>query len=199
MVAVIGGSELGLSTASGLVLGSNGSLGISSQGRADENVYVNAVTGNLVLQRQDEVLIGRGPDVGLIRTYNSLGLFNDDNGDNWRLGFSRKVYGLTGTANTSGSSVKRLGEDGNEVIYTWDASRSAYVSMKGSGAYDTITYNSSTQKWTWTDGDTQVKETYDNLNSGRLTQLTDLDGNTLTLTYNTAGLITTVTDRKSVV
>lgn len=194
MVAVVGGSELGLSTASGLVLGTSGRIGVANDGRSGESVYVNAVTGNLVLQRQDETLVGRGLDVDVVRTYNSLGLLNDDNGDNWRLGFSRKVYGLTGTANAVNSTVKRLGEDGNEVVYTYDTVRAAYVSSKGDGAYDTITYSSSTLKWTWTDGDTQVKETYDNVNSGRLTQIADLDGNLMTLAYNAAGLVTSVTD-----
>src|SRR6185295_6042241 len=170
MVAIVGGSDLGLATASGLVLGNRGQLGSADQGRAGEGVTVNAVTGNLVLQRQDEYLAGTGVDIGVLRTYNSLGLLNDDNGDNWRLGYSRKVYGLTGTVNTAGSTIKRLGEDGADILYTYDTTRAAYVSTKGHGAYDLLTFNSGTNRWTWTDGRTQAKEVYDNANSGRLIQ-----------------------------
>lgn len=65
MVSVITGAGLGLERGSGLVLGSRGQLGSS--------VTVNAANGNLILQNQDEILIGLGPDVILTRSYNSLG------------------------------------------------------------------------------------------------------------------------------
>src|SRR3990167_3727180 len=64
MVAIIGGAELGLGTASGQVLGWQGQWGSALQGRSNEGVTVNAVTGNLSLRRQDEYLAGRGPDIG---------------------------------------------------------------------------------------------------------------------------------------
>jgi YD repeat-containing protein len=194
MVAIVGGAELGLLTGSGSVLGGAGQVGSSPQGRSQEGVLVNAVTGNLVIQRQDEYLAGRGPDVGVLRTYNSLGLLNDDNGDNWRLGYSRKVYGLTGGSgvNTAGSTVKRLGEDGADVTYTYDATQSAYITDKGNGAHDLLTFSSSTNKWTWTEGSSQIKEVYDNAASGRLAEVLDPDGNKLTLGYNTAGLVNSI-------
>lgn len=196
MVAIVGGAELGLGLASGLVLGARGQVGSSLQGRSNEGVTVNAVTGNLVLQRQDEYVAGQGPDIGIVRTYNSLGLLNsDENGDNWRLGFSRKVYGLTGGTgvNTAGSTVTRLGEDGAESIYTYDTTRAAYITTKGPGAYDLLTFSSGTNKWTWTDGSTQGKEIYDNANGGRLIQVLDADGNTQTIGY-TGSLVTLITD-----
>jgi YD repeat-containing protein len=190
MVAIVTGQGLGLERGSGFVLGSRGSLGDASFGRYGENVTVNAATGNLTINRTDEILIGRGPDSLLGRSYNSLGALNDDNGDNWRLNAQRRIASLTGTLNTAGSTVTRTDWDGSEVVHTWDAGLSAYVSKDGSGAYDTLTF--AADVWTWTDGDSQASETYDALNGGRITATRDTDGNALTYTY-TAGQLTRVT------
>jgi YD repeat-containing protein len=190
MVAIVTGSGLGLERGSGFVLGSNGALGDASVGRLGSAVTVNAATGNLVIQNQDEVLIGQGPDSVLSRSYNSLGLLNDDNGDNWRASAQRSVVLVSGTVNTAGSTVKRIDWDGSEVIFTWDAGRSAYISRDGTGAYDIITFASNV--WTWTDGASQTVEKYDNLNGGRITSTADTDGNQLTYTY-TSGQLTRVT------
>src|SRR6266487_799000 len=194
MVAIVSGVGLGLSNGSLNVLGPQGAVGQANQGRAGEGVYVNSSTGNLVVQNRDEVVIGRGPDLGLLRTYNSQGFLNDDNGDNWRLGVYRRVYNLSGTVNISGSTVTRVAEDGSESIYTYNTALGKYVSSDGSGAFDTLAFDGATQTWTWTDGDTQVTERYDAANGGRITQVLDPDGNGLTYTYNAAGLITQVTD-----
>ncbi|TMG77245.1 MAG: hypothetical protein E6H80_01665, partial [Betaproteobacteria bacterium] len=194
MVAIVSGAGLGLANSSLNVLGPQGALGPANQGRAGERVYVNSSTGNLVVQNRDELVIGRGPDISLVRTYNSQGLLNDDNGDNWRLGVYRKVYNLTGTVSTAGSTVTRVAEDGSESVYTYNATPGIYVSSDGSGAFDTLAFDGATQTWTWTDGDTQVTERYDAANGGRITQVADPDGNALTFTYNAAGLITQVSD-----
>src|ERR1700744_5423354 len=115
MVAVITGAGLGLDRSSSFVLGSRGTFGNSSFGRYGENVTVNAATGNLMIDRTDEILIGQGLDDVLSRSYNSLGTSDDDNGDNWRLNAERLVAGLTGTVNTSGSTVTRTDGDGSET------------------------------------------------------------------------------------
>lgn len=196
MVAIVGGSELGLNANSGKLLGAGGTVGSAGQGRAKEGVVVNAVTGNLVLQHQDEFVAGTngGANLDILRTYNSLGLGTDDNGDNWRLGLSRKVYDLSGGtgANTAGSTVKRVDEDGSEVTYTYDTTKLAYISKEGGGAFDKLVYTASSQKWLWTDGTTNALEQYDGANNGRLFQLTDLDAKSVTINYSATGLVSSI-------
>src|SRR5262245_1310308 len=187
MAAIVAGSSLGILQSSAALLGAQGQLGTSIQGRAGERVYLNAATGNLVIQDQDEILVGRGPDAAFLRTYNSRGLLNDDNGDNWRLNFQRRVYGLTGTLNTAGSTITRVDADGAEALYTYSASLGKYVTTEGGGAFDTLSSSGGT--WTFTDGDTGLRETYDAANNGRLTSVIDQSGNTLAFTYNGAGLL----------
>jgi YD repeat-containing protein len=194
MVAIVTGKGTGLERSSAFVLGSQGQLGSSLQGRGGDGVFVNAASGNLVITRQDEFLIGLGPDAAISRTYNSLATVGDgDNNDNWRASVYRQVTGLSGTYGASGTTVKRIDWDGSETLYTWDANFistgvGAYVAKDGDGAYDTLVYGSS--QWTWQDGDSRIRDIYNS--SGKLTSTSDLDGNSLTYTYS-GSLITRIT------
>ena len=103
MVSIVSGNGLGFSNSSLATLGQRTAQGNAAQGRGNEQVFVNVATGNLVLQDRDDALVGRGPDEVSVRTYNSLGGFNDDNGDNWALGGCALQLQLSGTRNTAGS------------------------------------------------------------------------------------------------
>lgn len=185
MVAIFTGLGAGAERGSGNVLGAAGLLGGSSLGRSAEQVLLNAATGNLMIQQKDEMLVGLGPDASVARTYNSLGDLSDENGDNWRQSTDRRVYGLTGTVNTAGSTVKRVSADGSEITHNWDTTKSAYVAKDGSGAYDTLTWNSGTSAWTWTDGSSQLTETYGQASGSQwlITKQTDTAGNAVTFSY----------------
>ena len=184
MVAVVTGSGLGLERSSGYVLGSRGQWGSSTLGRYGENITVNAATGNLFVNRVDQILVGVGKDVAVERSYNSLATGDADNQDNWRLNSQRRIIDFV-----SGVSVTRTDWDGSNVTYEWDGS--AYVSRSGGGAYDTLTPNNSTSptSWTWTDGTTQASETYATYTESgvgtywRLGSQLDNDGNVQYLTY----------------
>src|SRR4051812_33318173 len=128
MVAIISGNGLGVFNSSLNLLGKDGPTGQATLGRLGERLYVNAGSGNLVIQQQDDYLANTGLDLALIRTYNSQGLFNDDNGDNWRLGVYRAVSGLTGTVNTVGSTITKTNNDGSTAIYTYDTALGTYRS-----------------------------------------------------------------------
>ncbi|MFV0673317.1 Ig-like domain repeat protein [Variovorax sp. tm] len=175
-------------------LGQRGVLGSSAQGRNGEQSFVNASNGNLVLQDLDDKLIGRGLDINVVRTYNSQGLLNDDNGDNWTVGaFGQRVV-LTGTVATAGSTLARTDRDGASATYTWDAARNLYVSSAGAGAFDTIGYDSTNARYTWTDGATGLVERYESTGSGRLISVTDPAGNTVSYAYNANGTLQRMVD-----
>src|ERR1044072_1247713 len=183
MVAIITGNGTGIERSSAFVLGSRGKLGSETLGRDDEGVYVNAANGNLVITRQDEFLIGLGPDLSLDRTYNSQATVSDgDNNDKWRMGVYRRINGTAGAA-----TVTRIDWDGSQTVYP-HASGNHYICRGGGGAYDTLSYTGS--QWTWTDGDTLIKDTYDS--TGKLLNTKDADTNTISYAYSGA-LISRVT------
>ena len=159
MVAIVSGNSLGLSTSSLSTLAQRGIFGNAAQGRTGEQTFVNIATGNLVLSDSDDRLMAHGGGFEAVRTYNSQGLLNDDNGDNWSAGVYRQQLTLSGTVNTAGSTVTRIARDGAVSVYEWSAAASAYVSKDGAGAYDQIKAQGS--DFVWTDGASQAQETYD--------------------------------------
>ena len=190
MVAVVAGNGLGLADTSALLLGARGVVGDAAAGRGNDRVYLNAATGNLVIQSRDEFLLGRGLDIAAHRAYNSQGVFDYGNGDNWLSGLNKRIYALTGTVNTAGSTVTRADWDGSEIVYTYNATLARYETRAGAGAHDTLTLAGST--WTWTDGDTRVTETYDNANGGRITTQRDPSSNEVKYGYNATGQLVRV-------
>ncbi|RZL02988.1 MAG: hypothetical protein EOP36_06545, partial [Rubrivivax sp.] len=198
MTAIIAGQGLGLLNTSLNLLGAQGQLGNAVQGNQGEKVYINASNGNLMVQQQDEWLVGVGPDVGVVRTYNSQNGLSDPNvNHNWRLGYSRMVYVAAGTPLTSPvngvTTVTRIAEDGSQTVYTYNAAQGKYIGHEGSGSLDTLSYNSGTQQWTWTDGATRTQEFYDGGNGGRLVRVQDASGHKLTISY-VGLLIDTIAD-----
>jgi len=192
VVAIVGGNSLGLVRASASVLGGNGQLGSAAVGRLGSGVTVNAVTGNLVIQNQDELLTGLGFDANLFRTYNSLGLMDDDNGDNWRHGGQRKVEVVT-----AGSVLRLTDWDGSRTDFTWDATfvrsdngTGAYVSKAGGGAYDWITYGSGT--WVLTDGDDLSVQTFAEAYAGRITGHRDVSNQRMGFTYDSSNRLSKI-------
>lgn len=193
MVGIVAGSALGTSLGSAAVLGARGLSGQARSGRGSDEAYVNAYTGNLVLSAQDDLLSGRGFDAAAVRTYNSQGKLNDDNGDNWSSGAYAQQLRLTGTRNTAGSTLTRIARDGAEAVYAWDATRAAYVSTAGAGAYDTLVYDTPSTNYVWTDGDTGAQERYESAATGRLLSTRDAAGNVLTYGYTPGGLLASMT------
>jgi YD repeat-containing protein len=193
MVAIVSGNTLGLNLTSKGVLGDQGVNGNPTQGQGGEQVYVNAATGNLVMQQLQDELVGAGLDVASVLTYNSMGLAGDDNGDNFSLGKVTVQLALSGTVNTAGSTLTRTAFDGSRSVYTWNATTSSYQCINGAGAFDSITYTATPSQYTWTDGSTQAKEIYDGATKRLLTR-SDANGNTLTFGYDNNGQLTSVTD-----
>ncbi|WP_261627220.1 calcium-binding protein, partial [Pseudoalteromonas holothuriae] len=165
---------------------------MSALGQNNENIFVNAATGNLVLQQRDEHVEGLGLGANLVRTYNSLGYFDGDNNDQWRLGFLKSIS-LEGTKNQAGSVVTRVTADGFAQRFNYDAAKGHYVSTSGSGAHDTLTLSSDGSATLNIDGQNQL-ERYDT--QGRLIAMLSQQGHETTITYaqGRASHITTKTD-----
>ena len=138
MAVIVSGNSLGLDLSSLAVLGQRPAFGEASQGRSGERLYVNASTGNLVLQTRDEFLAAPGDDLVSVRTYNSQGVLDDDNADNWLQGPARLQVDLGAALAGAGGTLVHIGADGSRGVYQYDASRAAYVCTDGAGAYDTI-------------------------------------------------------------
>ncbi|MDF2385032.1 RHS repeat protein, partial [Nostoc ellipsosporum NOK] len=189
MVAIFTGAGTGFERGSGSALGSSGLLGSASVGRGGEQLLLNAATGNLLISRQDEFLVGRGPDVAVSRTYNSLGDGSDDNGDNWLQSTDRKLFGFDGALNAVGSVVRRRAADGSVVTYVSDGT--AYRATNSAGIHDKVTYDGS---WHWSSEDGRIVEDYGYwVNGYVITRQTDTtSGDSLTFTYS-GDKLTTVT------
>ena len=79
MVAIVSGTGLGLLGSSLYTLGGqkHAASGTATTGRNGDQVYLNAATGNLVMQQRDEFLASAGINTALTRTYNSQGMLSD--------------------------------------------------------------------------------------------------------------------------
>jgi hypothetical protein len=159
MVAIVADNGLGLFNTSLNTVGAAGAVGQSAVGQGSHRAIVNVVNGNLVLQSQDGQLAGRGTDLFALRTYNSLGVPTDLDGDGWRWNYEQTVrFPGTPAHPAPGATVVRTDGDGHETTHTWDAARAAYVATEGSGAHDELRYDSAAAEWVWTDGTTRVTE-----------------------------------------
>ena len=200
MVAVISGNGLGLGNTLQRSLGGQGDpAALGQTGAAND---VNIATGNLILQGADEGLLFDGLPLATVRTYNSLGQLSSNG---WSYGFSRTVGGLTGTLDTTGSTITRTDDDDSSVVYTYNATLGVYQSTAQSGALDTLSWNAAASTWTWSDAADQRQETYNATgqlsaltdtatgasysfaySNGQLSQITAGDGDTLLFGYNTS-------------
>lgn len=190
MVAIVSGNSLGLGLTSLHTPGQQGLGGPAVRGRSGEAAYLNLSHGNFILQSRDEFLAGPGADFELTRTYNSRGLANDDNGDNWIVGTVRQPLVLTGAVNTAGSSIVRTARDGAAASYAFDAARGLYVTTAGEGAHDTIRFVASDAQFEWLDGSTGATERY-GLHAGNYLLLSTRDaaGTGFTYAYDAGGLL----------
>jgi len=142
---------------------------------------VNCASGDFIESTTDVSVPGRGPELNLTRTYNSLeasteGIF----GYGWTSSYDMNLVvneddSVTITAGDGSQVTAEPGDDDTYVMPSWSES--------------TLTQN---EDGTWTYVRDQT-ETYTFNSSGQLTAISDLNGYTETLSY-TSGELTTVTD-----
>ena len=143
---------------------------------------VNIVTGNYYSTDLDFILAGRGLPIQILRHYNSLDSSSGILGKGWRFGYDSILE------KASTGEVTITYPDGRRFVYTPVAGTSTYTAPKA--IFDKLTKNS--------DGTYQLKLQNKNLYSynanGKLSGITDPNGNTIAFTYNTSGELVTITE-----
>lgn len=145
---------------------------------------VNTATGEFYVPESDISIPGVGPTIGVDRTYSSVNAADDGAfGFGWTASFASRIE--VTTAGSSGNPlpavVQVVQENGSTVEFTRDyfGQYRAPLRVQATLAYDTIS-----QTWTFVRQRTQVfKYNVD----GQLTEVSDLVGNTVVLSYDTAG------------
>lgn len=181
MTQIFTGSGLGTHNSS-LGLGSYGPKGVAALGQGGESVYVNAASGNLVIQQADGFLADSGFGINLLQTYNSRGEINSC----WRFNVQSKIE-TQGKANTAGSSIIRTGEDGHRCIFRYDSTKKMYLPEEG--GTERIIFN--TDQWVYKNGNQKAMDCYNQ--AGQLVKKQDNDGHTFSFTYAN-GELSAITD-----
>ncbi|OUS27201.1 hypothetical protein A9Q99_15555 [Gammaproteobacteria bacterium 45_16_T64] len=181
MAAIIATEGLGLFNSSKQALGSAG-MGF---GGAGDQLHVNAVNGNLVVQRQDQIVVGHGVDASVVRTYNSQANFNGNDGDSSRFNFQQKVV-------QSGNQLTRWTETGSEQTFTLKSGTTDTYISDDIGVDDSITKIG--DQWVYRNPENQVSYEFNaqGANLGKLSRMVNGEG--LALTYTHTDTSVTITD-----
>ena len=214
MVAIVGSYNVGLNYSTLAALGQAGQWGTPTRPQGGQQVYVNAYSGQITVQDQEVQMAGLGPDAGVLRTYNSMGIVGSDGGapsamDTWLVGASSKrlSYRSNLPFGPGGSGVlTRSDADGSVSTYqAWDSAQNpgglhyppgTYVvtGLWDGAAQDTLALDEATNTYVWTDGRTGLRERYARPeDGGRLLASIDRDGNTLTYNYGANGRVSSIT------
>jgi YD repeat-containing protein len=183
MLTIVSGNALGVNSNS--FMPRQGDVGSNVLGKGGDRAYINGVTGNLVIQRQDELISDIGKDIGVLRTYNSLGELNDDNSDNWKIGFYRGLRNLQGTISSAGSSIEKIEADGAITVYRYDAIKQAYVNSRRLDTDDKLIFDATSGLFSWIDGKSACTESYSWSGvSGKIESSADSEGRTTQFVYS---------------
>ena len=140
---------------------------------------VNTQSGNYFYQHTDLIIPGRGSSVTLSRAYNALASYAGPLGSNW-------THNYNVILGDAGQSVSITWGDGHADYYIL----SAGVYLPPPGLYDALIMNSDGTYLLTRKDRTQ----YIFSSSGKLTSITDKNGNSIALTYGASGNLAQVTD-----
>ncbi|MEM9101487.1 MAG: LysM peptidoglycan-binding domain-containing protein [Pseudomonadota bacterium] len=178
MVAIISSEQLGLTGSQ-----TQHQYGTSSMGQAGESVTINIANGNLVIHRNDEILLGLGGATDILRVYNSQGELNYDSiqGEQawWFNTFQRLIVAEDFLM---GDRLEWISADGATILFTFNAETLTYTTTDGQGAHDVMRFNESEQRWELTFGESQHQAWFNQ--AGLLIAELDADGNTTEYFYN---------------
>ena len=158
---------------SGLLLGENPNCSTCGD-------PVNMTTGNFLYTHDDLSIPGRGLGLSLSRSHNSISTLLGPLGKGWTFN-----YGISLSFN-SDNSITVVYPDGRQVSYTRNVNGS-YSAPKG--IYDTLVKNGDGTHTVTTKNQTKLNFSSD----GKLTSITDKNGNTIGFSYS-GGVLRTVAD-----
>jgi RHS repeat-associated protein len=144
---------------------------------------VNAVNGNLWYAKGDLSIRGRGFSLDFVRSYNSLrGSELGPLGNGWTHGYNEKLI-------VNGDQTVTWNDgDGSQHSFTPKSTTGGYAPPRG--VTSRLVKNADTTFTLWhTDGSKE-----DFTSAGRLSKITDRNGNRLTLTYDGSDRLTTIAD-----
>jgi RHS repeat-associated protein len=151
---------------------------------------INTATGNFFHSFTDINIPGRSHPLALTRTYNSQNAANNSPfGYGWQFNYAISLA-VTGTSPNQVATITQ--EDGSQATFNQPATGSVWP-PSAPRFVATLTYNSGSSTWTLV---RQGQDTYTFNSSGQLTQETDLNGYSTSLSY-TSGNLTTITDPAS--
>jgi RHS repeat-associated protein len=182
------------------------SSGLQPYGQYFQNLkeYVNPATGHVTITQTDLIIPGRGLDLVFTRTYETPAVFYGyspydyedpppDMGKGWRIGFphigSKYAYLWGGT-------VYKI----NWVNDTFENHRGTHFILKknGDNTYTLTTANGIVYEFNTSGKITQIEDLDENTitfsyTEGKLTSITDTIGRTVTLSYNSKGRLSRIT------
>ncbi|MDP2905002.1 MAG: DUF6531 domain-containing protein, partial [Candidatus Omnitrophota bacterium] len=142
---------------------------------------INSVTGNMFSIIPDLTLPGKGLNFSFTRTYNSRSTDSGPLGYGWT-----HSYNVYLNQDTTKQLVSIKDEQSREFLFA-DNGDGTYVNQRGE--YSTLIKNQTNFTWTKKDG---LQYIFDSI--GKLTQIKDRNGNTITLSYDTKNQLATITD-----
>jgi YD repeat-containing protein len=125
---VIAGNDFGLLDSSLAILKRGDQTNQNKVG-GQQDLYINASNGNLILQQEDVYLPSLGEDFKLVRTYNSQAKLHGES--NWSLSTGVNL-------SFRGPLIIVEKGDGSEFDYRFDSELDLWVTTDGSGAYETV-------------------------------------------------------------
>lgn len=174
-----------------VVAGGEPNLGLCPDCKGAAGKPINLTNGNVWIRQQDYALPGLGGGLEVTRTWNSLwekvtyielsGAF----GRGWRSTYEERLGAL------SGGYRKYWREDGSAWLFRWDSINQGYVLVSPPEARASLTYDSSTTKYTLTFLDVS-KRIFNS--GGYLIALVDRNGNQTTITLTGSNRPSQVTD-----
>lgn len=161
---------------------------------ADASAPINVATGNTYITQTDISVPGLGGGLSLTRTWNSILQPSQAGapfmfGRNWRSTYEERMFAA------SDGYLRYTASEGSVWSFGAASGSGSTWTYRVAGSNRNATATNGSSNWTLTLENGEVR-TYDNT-TGRLLSISDRNGNTTQLAYDSSNRLTTVTDPAS--